>query len=167
MTNPDDFISGKDKILRLKEIGPIIYREHLLHEDVVFHKENSTISYTVVRSLTLKEDANEPGILNQTILAINMGTLGAVASMHDAFLGKKFGLNLLLRKHKSSPFVNTTIYNYLWNLSDPVLETASSLIPSMVPTLNVGVLQNVRIKTHQLISLPFWQLYLINKHLSD
>lgn len=41
--NPDKFLSGTDAKLKLKEFGPIVYREYLRHEDVVHH-DNSTLS---------------------------------------------------------------------------------------------------------------------------
>lgn len=72
--NPNEFLNGTDHKLRLKEIGPIVYREHLHHKDVVFH-ENSTLSYTAARRIEFLEDQNEPGILNRTILVPNFVVL--------------------------------------------------------------------------------------------
>lgn len=68
--NGEAFLNGTDAKLRLKEIGPIVYREHLQHADIVRHP-NSTISYTALRHLEFLEDENEPGILNRTILVPN------------------------------------------------------------------------------------------------
>lgn len=68
--NSEQFLNGTDSRLRFKEIGPIVYREHLFHRDVVFH-ENSTLSYTAHRHLEFLEQENEPGILNRTILVPN------------------------------------------------------------------------------------------------
>ena len=66
-------MNGTDDVLKVKEIGPIIYREWLRHENVTFHKENSSMTYTVYITLEFKEDLNEPGILNKSILVPNMG----------------------------------------------------------------------------------------------
>lgn len=41
--NANEFLSGADSKIRLKEFGPLIYREHLQHQDVVHH-DNSTLS---------------------------------------------------------------------------------------------------------------------------
>jgi scavenger receptor class B, member 1 len=73
--NGDAFLNGTDEKLRFKEIGPIVYKEQLLHKDIVFHPENSTLSYTVIRIPIFKPDENEPGILNKTILVPNLTTL--------------------------------------------------------------------------------------------
>lgn len=41
--NAEEFANGTDTRMKLKEIGPIVYREYLRNSDVVFH-ENSTLS---------------------------------------------------------------------------------------------------------------------------
>lgn len=68
--NPYTFLNGTDEKLKLKEIGPIVYREHLSHREVMFH-DNSTLSYTAYRHLEFLENENEPNILNRTILVPN------------------------------------------------------------------------------------------------
>lgn len=68
--NPDAFLNGTDDKLRLIEIGPIVYREHLHHKNVVFH-DNSTLSYTAARRVEFLEDQNEPGILDRRIYVPN------------------------------------------------------------------------------------------------
>lgn len=68
--NPEAFLNGTDEKLRLIEIGPIVYREHLHHKNVVFH-ENSTLSYTAARRVEFLEDQNEPGILDRRIYVPN------------------------------------------------------------------------------------------------
>lgn len=68
--NAEAFLNGTEEKLRLKEFGPIIYREHLEHTDIVHHP-NSTLSYTPRRHLEFLEEENVPGILNQTIFVPN------------------------------------------------------------------------------------------------
>lgn len=43
VVNAEAFLNGTDSKIKIKEIGPIVYREYLQHRDVVFH-ENSTLS---------------------------------------------------------------------------------------------------------------------------
>lgn len=86
ITNSEEFMRGTDKVLKLQEVGPIVYQEKLIHKDIEFHKENSTMSYTVVRSLVFREEKNIPGILNQTIVSVNMATLGIVLIFFKLFI---------------------------------------------------------------------------------
>lgn len=83
-------------------------------------------------------------VISTLFPGVDLANMNAVASNAN-FGFKKIGLNLLLHRHNASPFINTTIYNYLWNYSSPVLHSASK-IPTMVPTLNAGILENVSSK---------------------
>lgn len=75
VVNAAEFLNGTDTKLRLKDFGPIVYRETLEHIDIEFHEHNSSMSYTAVRYAEFLEDENEPGILNQTITIPNFAAL--------------------------------------------------------------------------------------------
>lgn len=144
ITNSAEFISGADKKLKLQEIGPITFQEVMEHKDIEFHSENSTMSYTIERKLIFKESANIKGILNQTIIVPNMASLGGCTYVADSFFLRN-SFNAMLMLYKSQPVVSTTIYNYFYNLTDPVLEFVQSVVPFLVPTKdgNIGILENV------------------------
>lgn len=144
ITNSVEFIAGGDKKLKLQEIGPIIFQEVLEHSDVVFHDENSTLSYTVSRRIVYKESANIKGILNQTVIVPNMASLSGCSTVADNFLLRN-SFNTLMILYGTRPVVNTTIYNYFFNLSDPILEFTQNIVPFLVPTKETGILQNVRL----------------------
>lgn len=82
--NPDTFLDGTDEKLRLTEIGPIVYREYLHHQNIEFH-DNSTLSYTAARRLEFLEDQNEPGILDRYILVPNFVLLVSIVSHYHIY----------------------------------------------------------------------------------
>lgn len=55
---------------------------------------------------------------------------------------------MMMRSMKSQPFVNTTIYKYLWNETDPMMKFSQSVAPNLVPTKNVGILARVSLLTN-------------------
>lgn len=55
---------------------------------------------------------------------------------------------MMMRSMKSEPFVTTTIYNYLWNETDAMIQFSQQLAPGLVPTKNVGILAQVRMKKY-------------------
>lgn len=63
----------------------------------------------------------------------------------DSSFFVKAGLNMLLNRYKSQPFVNISIYDFLHNATDPVLEPAKLMAGGLVPSTNVGVLSQVSI----------------------
>lgn len=40
-------------------------------------------------------------------------------------------------------FLNTTIYNYLWNATSPTIKLIKNILPFMVPMDNMGILHIV------------------------
>lgn len=91
--NAAAFQNGSDSILKLKEIGPIVYREHLHHSNVQFH-DNSTLSYTPKRWLEFLPDQNEEGILNRTITVPNFVLLVSPISSYCSTLLFAYQANL-------------------------------------------------------------------------
>lgn len=51
-TNAERFLEGKDKKLKVKDVGPYVYTERTEKVDVVYH-DNNTISYRVSIVLVL------------------------------------------------------------------------------------------------------------------
>ncbi|XP_050315561.1 uncharacterized protein LOC126750100 [Anthonomus grandis grandis] len=138
VTNPDDFMKGKDKKLHLQEIGPIVFREKLTHTNTK-HNPNGTLSFTANRTAIFLPERNTIN-LDDTITAINLGVLLIPAYFHDASMFIKLGVNVLLRSYNVQPLKQMTIREFLWNSTDPVLVPAKKLAPNLVPTQNVGLL---------------------------
>lgn len=143
--NAEAFMNGTDHILRMTEIGPIVYREHLHHTNIERH-ENSTLSYTAERHIEFLADRNEPDILNRTILVPNFVILATAAFINDDYF-KKFGFKMMMRE-SDTMFVNITIYDYLWNYRSDLIGRIRTFAPFLVPTDNSGVLYQVSNVAH-------------------
>ncbi|CAH2015941.1 unnamed protein product [Acanthoscelides obtectus] len=141
VTNSEEFLNSTDAKLKLEEVGPIIYREKLRHTNPIFN-ENGTLTYTANRSAIYLPELNTID-MNQTIIMPNLAVLFIPSYFYDAPFYMKMGVNLMMSRSKSSPFVRTTIQNYLWNETDPILDVCQKLAPSLVPTKNVGILDRI------------------------
>lgn len=141
--NGEAFLNGTDEKLIVKEFGPIIYREILEHTNVVFHPHNSTLSYSAVRTAEYIEEANEPDLLNQTVIVPNFALLGTAAYLHDASFITKLGFKILQNSAEDHIFLNMTIYDYLWEYRSTLVQKARTLVPFMVPTENSGIMHTV------------------------
>ncbi|XP_037052523.1 platelet glycoprotein 4-like [Bradysia coprophila] len=137
--NANEFLSGTDSKIKLKQIGPIVYREHLQNQDIVRH-DNSTLSYTAHRWAEFLPHANKPGILNETITVPHYGVLAAASFANEHNYLVQIGYNFLHRRYSDGLFINITIYDYLWNFRSKLLEKAWEVVPSMIPILNCGAL---------------------------
>ncbi|XP_055537625.1 scavenger receptor class B member 1 isoform X2 [Wyeomyia smithii] len=140
VTNEQRWMDGLDERLNFEEIGPITYRETLDHLNVIFHSNNSTMSYTSRRQLVFMPEQNQNGVLNKTIVVPNIAVLGMAAKLQDSNSFVKWGYRLMLSSSGDQVFLNTTIYNYLWNLTSPIMNSARKIVPFMVPLDNIGIL---------------------------
>ncbi|KAL7046309.1 hypothetical protein ACKWTF_002538 [Chironomus riparius] len=99
------------------------------------------MSYTVSRQIIFKESANLKGILNETVYVVNMA-LSAASYINKSFIMRR-SYNILLRTLQTKPVVSTSIYNYFFNMTDPILQLANTFVPFIAPTKDTGILQNV------------------------
>ncbi|KAJ8916567.1 hypothetical protein NQ315_000211 [Exocentrus adspersus] len=141
VTNAEEFLNGTEPKLRLAEVGPIVYREKLTHTNPTFN-DNGTFTYTANRTAIYLPELNTID-LNATVVMPNLGVLLVPAYLYDAPFFTKIGVNLMMHSLKSEPFIKTTVYNYLWNVTDPLLDLAQSLAPNLVPTKNMGILNKI------------------------
>ncbi|KAK7866502.1 hypothetical protein R5R35_014364 [Gryllus longicercus] len=141
VTNSHQFLSGEDDMLQLQEIGPVVYLELLIHKNVTFHP-NGTLTYVGHRELAFQPNLTKVDI-NASLVVPNLSVLGIASYLHDASFFTKIGLSVLLRRLRSEPFSHVTVYDYLWNYKDPLLQVARNLAPFLVPVNNIGVLQTM------------------------
>ncbi|CAG9577115.1 unnamed protein product [Danaus chrysippus] len=141
VTNHERFLQGLDPKINVEEIGPIVYLEKLNHLDIKFN-ENSTMTYTAKRHLIYLPDDNHID-LNGTIIAPNLALLGIASYLHHADFFIRSGFVGLASLHSSKFFVKKTVYQYLWDFRDSILDTSQRVVPGMVPTNNMGMLSRI------------------------
>lgn len=83
--------------------------------------------------------------LLDSVVQITKGVFaqGMSSYLWDASFFTKLGFNLLQNRMDSQPLINTTVYNFLWNLTDPLIKVAHQMAPTMVPVENMGILHQV------------------------
>uniref|UniRef100_A0A2A4JYP1 Scavenger receptor class B member 1 n=1 Tax=Heliothis virescens TaxID=7102 RepID=A0A2A4JYP1_HELVI len=141
VTNHERFLLGLDDKLNVEEIGPVVYLEKLLHSNVYFN-DNSTMTYTAKRFPIFLPEQNTID-LNATIIVPNVAVLGILSYLHDANYFVKMALRSLVSLYQREPFVQKTIYEHLWNFTDPILDMSKNLAPGLVPVNNAGMLDRI------------------------
>ncbi|CAK1546464.1 unnamed protein product [Leptosia nina] len=141
VTNHDRFLSGLDEKINVHEIGPITYLEKLLHYNISFN-ENGTMTYTARRFLIYLREENTID-LNATITVPNLALLGIASRLYNANYFVRTGFTILVNSQPTGFFVNKTIYEYLWENRESILDTTKTVAPYMVPTTNMGMLYSI------------------------
>ncbi|KAF2887442.1 hypothetical protein ILUMI_18731, partial [Ignelater luminosus] len=82
---------------------------------------------------------------------------GMASYLWDHSFFTKFAFNLLLRSLQSRSIVQTTINDYLWNFTDPILDVAQTVAPSLVPVKNMGILHRIYSNFEDLVTVYIGQ----------
>lgn len=61
----------------------------------------------------------------------------------DASSFTKYGFKLMMNMLDTKMFIKTSINDCLWNLTDPLVQKAKTMMPSLVPEENMGILHQV------------------------
>ncbi|ENN75688.1 hypothetical protein YQE_07756, partial [Dendroctonus ponderosae] len=157
VTNSERFLNGSDYDLHLQEIGPIVYREKFGHSNIRFN-ENSTLTYTITRRLHYLPELNTIDI-NDTIIAPNLAMLVMTSYFSDSSYFTRTAIKVLLYKHESEPFVKMSIYDFLHNASSALLEDARLFNGKLVPSTNVGVLNQMYLKNSYNVTVAIGPKY--------
>lgn len=144
VTNHKEFLDGIENKLRIEEVGPIVYKRYIKQKDIVFDV-NSTLSFTTEYEDFFDEESSAPGILNKTIIIPSPVAL-TVASIFNSQVDLVFVRRMytfLLEKLLDDIFLNRTVYDCLWNLNTPVLNTVKLASKFLIRRDNAGMLSNV------------------------
>ncbi|GJQ75367.1 SCRB7 [Trypoxylus dichotomus] len=167
ITNAESFLSGEDAKLKMEEVGPIILKEVIKYSDVAFN-DNGTLSYTARRMIIYDSDLNTID-LNTTLTVPNMAALLAVSYFWDAAYLVKVMMNLVLERMVKT-IVRKTLYEILYNNTDPFLSLGHTFMRSMVIYGNLGLLplmnrnQTTRITVYIGTKFGHQKFFLIDKY---
>lgn len=139
VTNAEEFRSGRDSRLKVKEIGPIVYR--IVGFNDILDRNETNVRYRKHRYRVvefLPEESVAPDVLNWTITSTNNVILGAATKVKHTAPLAAFGFDAALMMEDI--FVTDSVYYFLWEFTRPLLQTLSR-ISNIRP--NVAVLYNV------------------------
>lgn len=105
--------------------------------------ENGTLSYVARRTAVFLPELNRLDLNNDVVYVPNLAVLGMASYLWDASFFTKFLFNVLTKNLQSEMIVKMSVRDYLWNNSDPILEVARTIAPSMVPVNNMGILSRI------------------------
>ncbi|GJQ81802.1 SCRB7, partial [Trypoxylus dichotomus] len=138
VTNAERYMSGEDHKLQLEEVGPIVFREVVTHKEVIFN-DNDTMSYTVHRNAIWDPTLNTID-LNATLMYPNLPVLLTASMFWNTNYFMKLLLNSAFKVTDARPIVQKTIYEILYNNTDPFLSIAHLTMPSFASHANIGLI---------------------------
>ncbi|VVC37874.1 Hypothetical protein CINCED_3A020936 [Cinara cedri] len=124
-TNVNQFLSGVDQKLKVKEVGPYCYRETLYRVNVTDHKNGSqTFNEMKVQEF---EYASSNGTDSDIIIVPDIPYISAIALTKDENFLIRSGLSSLLSSVSEVPFVTVTVHDFCFGYQDAVINTLGTL----------------------------------------
>lgn len=68
---------------------------------------------------------------------------GIASYLWDASPFTKYGLKFMMNMLDTKMFIETSVNDCLWNLTDPLVQKAKTVMPGLVPEENMGILYQV------------------------
>lgn len=141
ITNPEEFLKGEEK-LKVKEIGPYVYQEILVNENVVWY-DNNTISYMPNRTIVYVPEMSSGDPEKDMVQVPNIPMLGISSSLHDRGFFVNYPWTSLVNMLDSKPILNISVYDYLWGYEDALVRFASTVVPSFINFRKFGLLDRM------------------------
>ncbi|XP_016981233.1 scavenger receptor class B member 1 [Drosophila rhopaloa] len=138
VTNAEEFKSGRDKRLKVQEIGPITYR--IVGFNDILERNATNVKYRKHRYRVvefLPEESVSPDVLNWTITSTNNVMLGTASKLKATAPYSEIGFGAIFLMENM--FITDTVYYFLWEFTRPLLNALSN-VSKIKP--NVAVLHN-------------------------
>jgi scavenger receptor class B protein 1 len=132
VTNHEAFLAGKDKKIRVEEIGPFFYAA-VQSKDIKGYSEDGTeitfkskTSYNFLPDLSVSDDMATRIIVPNIVLFTGMAKPDVV--LHPAFVKRNVVWPVLTSTGRKTPFIDVTVNGFLFGYEDELacLETSAA-----------------------------------------
>lgn len=142
ITNAEAFLAKNDTKLRVKEVGPYVYREFLENGNITFNA-NSTLTFTPKRTLRFEPDLSVGDPTVDTLIVTNIPLLGMTSMLHQSSFATNLALSALVSYLDTQPFKNISVHEFLWGYEEPLVKVASTILPSWIDFPKFGLLDRL------------------------
>ncbi|CAH0602037.1 unnamed protein product [Chrysodeixis includens] len=142
ITNAEEYMAGTDDKIKVKEVGPYVYRELLEHEVTKFN-DNNTLSAIPRHPLTWVEELSEGHSENDTLYLPHIALLSIahLVSMKDMFT--RFGLNNLISLTDSQPIAKMTAREFMMGYESELMTLGNTFLPGWIYFDKLGLIDRM------------------------
>lgn len=140
VTNREAFLAGKEK-LRVQEVGPYVYREHMEHTNISFNANGTMTSVPIHPLKWVPEMSN--GTEDDILILPNI----ALLSFANVMLGKSYftqmAVNLLIRQTDTRPLVEMTAKEFMFGYKSALVTLGHNILPSWIIFDKLGLIDRM------------------------
>lgn len=139
-TNANEFLSGKDTKLKLKDIGPFMFKEHRTNENMRVNANGTLFMRPKILLEFLENESvdhyNNVNITVPSIAILAISTLLADKMGYLVNLGAQYSMKAL----DPRLFRNMTVSQYFWGYEDTIVHLANKLLPGWIDFEQIGIM---------------------------
>ncbi|XP_059057666.1 scavenger receptor class B member 1-like [Achroia grisella] len=142
VTNAEEYMAGIDKKIKVKEVGPYVYKEGFEHNITRFN-DNGTMSVTPLHPLTWVAEMSE-GHKETDILYLPHIALLSIANVvaPKGFL-TRLGLNNIITLTNSQPLVKMTAREFMMGYESRLMTLGSTFLPGWISFDKLGLIDRM------------------------
>lgn len=142
VTNKEEYMSGLEDKLRMEEVGPYVYRELLIHENVTFN-DNGTLTATPKHPLIWVPEYSQGNLEEDLLVLPNIALLSIADVVSDKSYFTRIGLNLLVRQTDSEPLVTMTAREFMFGYASSLLTLGNNFMPTWISFDKLGLIDRM------------------------
>ncbi|XP_046979309.1 lysosome membrane protein 2-like [Schistocerca americana] len=120
-SNAVEFEAGNAEKLRVNEVGPFAFRQHLHKVNVAF-TNNGTVRYQDDASFTFVPELSVGGLNTTKLRLINMPLVSAISMLRKSSYWTQIGVKAVMAK---SPFLHLDVEEFLWGYQEALMTLSS------------------------------------------
>ncbi|KAJ0182963.1 hypothetical protein K1T71_000939 [Dendrolimus kikuchii] len=142
ITNAEEYMSGKENKIKLKEVGPYVYREYLEHKITKFN-DNGTLSVIPEHPLTWVEELSEGHKEDDVLFLPHIALLSIANVVSKQSLLTRFGLNRLITFTNSQPLAKMTAKEFMMGYKSQLMTLGNTFLPGWISFDKLGLIDRM------------------------
>ncbi|RVE46258.1 hypothetical protein evm_009082 [Chilo suppressalis] len=142
VTNAEEYMAGKEDKIKVKEVGPYVYKEGLEHEITGFN-ENGTLSAIPRHPLTWVEELSEGNREDDILFLPHIALLSIANVVAQKDFVTRFGLNNLITLTDSQPLVKMTAREFMMGHESKLMTLGNTFMPNWIYFDKLGLIDRM------------------------
>ncbi|XP_028136382.1 scavenger receptor class B member 1-like isoform X2 [Diabrotica virgifera virgifera] len=142
ITNKDAYMNGTDDKLKMVEVGPYVYRELMLHDNVTFN-DNGTLTAIPRHPLVWVPELSEGRREDDLLILPNIALLSIADVVSDRSYFTRIGLNVIIRQTESFPLVQMTAREFMFGYSSSLMSLGNNFLPNWINFDKLGLIDRM------------------------
>lgn len=143
-TNYEEYAKGEAAKLRVRDVGPYVYRETVKRVNIKFDDRDGTLSYQEHRDYKFVPEMSK-GRQSDRLTVPNLPMLGAAAMSRHSYFLTRLSVSTLFTSLNARPFIQLPAHRFMWGYDDNLYELAKGVLAlrNESPLDKFGIMANV------------------------